>query len=324
MNGGNSASQMTIEKLVGTNYKYWRLCMEAYLQGQDLWDLASGDDTLPEDTPQLADARQKWKIKCGKALFALRTSISKEYIDHVREFDSPKEIWNTLERLFTQKIAMRLQYLENDLASLNQGNMSISDYFIKVKNVDARLRRYLIRGLRKEFMPFISSIQGWTNQLSIVELENLLSNQEALVTQVCGKSPSNVEDAFFVKDKSKSKHAYRPSSSSGKQQKAEWEQSRNSKLTCFRCGKVGHIKSNCRAKIICKRCGKPGHIKPNCRVKLTASDVNVAHEAKDVNEPKWDNCLSIEVINHPDNIASIMHQSDRNIDATSCIDYEKD
>ena len=55
--------------------------------------------------------------------------------------------------------------------------MSITDYFLKVKTVcaeildldseepisKARLRRYLIRGLRKEFMPFISSIQGWTN-----------------------------------------------------------------------------------------------------------------------------------------------------------------
>ena len=51
-----------------------------------------GIDTLLEDTPQLADARRKWMIKCGKALFPLKTSISKEYIDHVRELNSPKEI----------------------------------------------------------------------------------------------------------------------------------------------------------------------------------------------------------------------------------------
>ena len=51
MNGGSGSSQMIVEKLVGNNYQYWRLCMEAYLQGQDLWDLVFGDDTLPEDTP---------------------------------------------------------------------------------------------------------------------------------------------------------------------------------------------------------------------------------------------------------------------------------
>ena len=39
--------------------------MEAYLQGQDLWDLIQGDDTeSPADTPQNADLHLKWKIKC--------------------------------------------------------------------------------------------------------------------------------------------------------------------------------------------------------------------------------------------------------------------
>nr|DAD31904.1 TPA_asm: hypothetical protein HUJ06_010755 [Nelumbo nucifera] len=335
MNGGSGASQMTIEKLVGTNYQYWRFCMEAYLQGQDLWDLVTGNDTLHDDTPQLVDARRKWKIKSGKALFALRTSINKEYIDHVRKLDSPKKIWDTLERLFTQKNTMRLQYLENELASLTQCNMFISDYFLKVKNVcakiseldseepisDARLRRYLIRALRKEFMPFISSIQGWMNQPSIVELENLLSNQEALVKQMSGKFP-NVEDALFVKDKSKTRNAHKHSSSDGKQQKAEGEQSSTSKLTCYRCGKVGHIKANFRVKIVCKKCDKPGHIKPNCRVKLAESDASIAHEAKEEDESNWDKCLSIEVIDQPDNIASAMYQNDPS--AGSCIDYEKE
>ena len=72
----------------------------------------------------------------------------------------------------------RLQFLENKLAVVTQGNFSIEEYFLKVKNLcseiskldveepvsDSRLRRYLIRGLRKEFMPFVSSIQGWANQ----------------------------------------------------------------------------------------------------------------------------------------------------------------
>ena len=38
---------------------------------------------------------------------------------------------------------------------------------------NARLCQYLIRGLWKEFMPFISLVQGWPNQPTIIELENL-------------------------------------------------------------------------------------------------------------------------------------------------------
>ncbi|KAA8538840.1 hypothetical protein F0562_025532 [Nyssa sinensis] len=97
MNGGSSVSA---DKLVSNNYSYWKLCMEAYLQGQDLWDLISCDDAvIPEDTPQNAELRRKWKIKCGKALFALRTSISQEYIEHIRDAKSPKQVWETLERI---------------------------------------------------------------------------------------------------------------------------------------------------------------------------------------------------------------------------------
>ncbi|OIT30877.1 hypothetical protein A4A49_63425, partial [Nicotiana attenuata] len=78
------------------------MCMEAYLQGQDLWDLIVGAEAdIPANTPKNAEPRRKWKIKCGKALFALRTSIGKEFIDHVRDVSSPKEVWETLVRLFS-------------------------------------------------------------------------------------------------------------------------------------------------------------------------------------------------------------------------------
>ncbi|XP_077215518.1 uncharacterized protein LOC143850093 [Tasmannia lanceolata] len=156
--GGNSSTQYGLEKLVSTNYKYWRLCMETYLQGQDLWDLTSRNDNIPEEIPENVEARRKWKIKCGKPMFALRTSICKELIDHVREINTPKEVWDTLERLFKRKYTSRLQLLENELAGLIQGDMSISQYFLKIKNLcaeiseldveepvsEARLRRYLI------------------------------------------------------------------------------------------------------------------------------------------------------------------------------------
>ncbi|KAJ0074912.1 hypothetical protein Patl1_34294 [Pistacia atlantica] len=81
------------------------MCIEAYLQGQDLWELVTGADAgIPTDIPEHAELRRKWKIKCSKTLFALRTSISKEFIDHVRDVSSPKEVWDTLEKLCIKRI----------------------------------------------------------------------------------------------------------------------------------------------------------------------------------------------------------------------------
>ncbi|KAH7857932.1 hypothetical protein Vadar_018048 [Vaccinium darrowii] len=113
-----------------------KLCMEAYLQGQDLWEIVNGGDPeMPAETPENAKAQRKWKIKCGKALFALRGSISKELIEHIRAKEKPKEIWQLLEQLFTKKHTARLQMLENELANTTQGNMTIAQYFQKIKSI---------------------------------------------------------------------------------------------------------------------------------------------------------------------------------------------
>ncbi|KAK3025135.1 hypothetical protein RJ639_043917 [Escallonia herrerae] len=297
ISGGSGSTQYGVEKLVGTNYKYWRMCMEAYLQGQDLWDLVSGaDSVVPDDIPENVEAQRKWKIKCGKALFALRTSISREYIDHVRDVDSPREVWGTLERLFTKKNTARLQLLENDLATLTQGGMSISEYFLKVKNIcsvisqldmdepisEARLRRYLIRGLRKEYMPFVTSVQGWAVQPSVEELENLLSNQEALAKQISRKSISEADDVLFskwkLKEKENSKAAvggdkYSAKSSTSNADSSTTPQQKYSSKKCYRCGKTGHIKKYCRVKLV---------------------KANTACENDDSDKLKWEQCFSIE------------------------------
>ncbi|KAA8519835.1 hypothetical protein F0562_014075 [Nyssa sinensis] len=116
----NGESSISVDKLAGNNYRYWKLCVKAYLQGQDLWDLISGDDVvIPEDTPQNAELRRKWKIKCGKALFSLRTSINQEYIEHVCDVKSPKQVigyggayeWHSFASLSYSRTAERVYAL---------------------------------------------------------------------------------------------------------------------------------------------------------------------------------------------------------------------
>ncbi|KAF2286935.1 hypothetical protein GH714_035776 [Hevea brasiliensis] len=238
------------------------MCMEAYLQGQDLWDLVEGVDVeIPADTPENSEPRRKWKIKCGKALFALRTSISKEFIDHVLDISSPKEVWETLERLFSKKNTARLQLLENELAMSTQGEMSIFEYFLRVKSIcaeiseldanekisEARLRRFLIRGLKKEYTPFVTSIQGWAKQPSVEELERNKNNKEG--PNVGKAATDNSQNPNIVK--------------------------------CYRCGKIRHIKKNCRVKL---------------------SKANVARDKEDGDQLKWEQCFTVKVAKGRDNI----------------------
>ena len=71
-----------IRRLNNQNYNTWSTCMEPYLQGQDLWEIVVGGETTH---PKNVEAFRKWKIKAGKALFAIKTSIEEEGAHQARK-----------------------------------------------------------------------------------------------------------------------------------------------------------------------------------------------------------------------------------------------
>ena len=62
--------------------------MESYLQGQDLWEIVCENEVTP---PEDAATLKKWKIKVGKATFAISTTIEDDMLKHIRHTNSPKE-----------------------------------------------------------------------------------------------------------------------------------------------------------------------------------------------------------------------------------------
>ena len=101
--------------------------------------------------------------------------------------------------------------LENELMLVAQRDMTITQYFTKVKSLcheiskldpasnisDSIMRRIIIHGLRPEYRSFVTAIQGQPVQPSLVELENLLADQQALVKQMVGVSLKSEEEALF-------------------------------------------------------------------------------------------------------------------------------
>ncbi|XP_070003476.1 uncharacterized protein [Nicotiana sylvestris] len=216
MDLGGRANGLGIELLNQSNYKVWKTCMESYLVGEDLWEVVNGSNTSPPtDASENSNARKKWKQINAKAEFILKRFISHNLFDHIIRCKLAHEIWRTFDRLFNKKDEARLQILENELANTTQGNLSIAEYFLKVKNLcseisllnpdeaisEARIRRIIIRGLKPEYIPFVTSIQGWVQQQSLEEFENLLSSQELLAKQMAGVSIKEGEGNALVADK---------------------------------------------------------------------------------------------------------------------------
>lgn len=116
-------------------------------------------------------------------------------------------------KLFAKTNDARLQFLENELATVTQGAMSISQYFMKVKTLcneisqldseskinENRMRRIITRGLKPEYNGFMTAIRRWPTQPSLTELESLLANQETLAKQMAGISVKDKEEALFTR-----------------------------------------------------------------------------------------------------------------------------
>ena len=223
----------------------------------------------------------------GKAEFALKRSISHGLFEHIIKCKSANEIWETLDRLYNKKDVSRLQMLENELANATQGELSISQFFVKIKNLcseislldpdepisEARLRRHIVRGLKPEYTPFITSIQGWAQQPSLEELENLLTSQESLAKQMAGIQVSEGEGEVLLAAGKNFKR---------KEKKFDWSR-----------GRAESSEKDGRKPIICYRCHKPGHIMKNCKVSIQESNV-VAAEKDDQSDEDWGKCFVAE------------------------------
>jgi len=120
-------------------------------------------------------------------------------------------VWDNLAVLFARSNDAKLQRLENELLSMSQQNMMVSQYFSKVKSIcdkiskldpiniisETRMRRIIIHGLKLEYNGIITATHGWATQLTLTDLENILANQETLDSQMSKVSIKEEESVLF-------------------------------------------------------------------------------------------------------------------------------
>ncbi|RVW83189.1 Retrovirus-related Pol polyprotein from transposon TNT 1-94 [Vitis vinifera] len=285
-----------IKKVNNQNYNTWSTCMMSYMQGQDLWEVVNGSEITQPKAEDANGILRKWKIKAGKAMFALNTTIEEDVLEHIRDAKTPYEAWNTFTKLFSKKNDTRLQFLESELLSIAQRDLTIAQYFHKVKMLcreiseldleapigETRMKRIIIHGLRPEFRCFVAAVQGWQNQPSLVEFENLLAGQEALAKQMGGVSLKGEEEALYAHKgrwNSKQHTVRRTEKNEDKAKSSQGERSARVEEDLKNLGTRKKFEGKCY------NCRKKGHMAKDCWSKKGLVESNVATSKS---EDEWD------------------------------------
>lgn len=145
-------------------------------------------------------------------MYALTVAVEDEFLQRIKDAQSPKEAWDILTGIFSKKNDAKLQRLENEVLSISQQNMTVSQYFAKVKSLcdeiskldpengitPTRMKRIIIHRLKPEYKSIITATRGRATEPTLADLENLLINEEDRDKPMSSQPTIREETAIFT------------------------------------------------------------------------------------------------------------------------------
>jgi len=131
----------------GMNFDQWFVKMKVIFRLQDVVEVVN------EDIPALAAnatyvqqaAHKDLKKKDGKAMFLMHQSVSNEIFEKIMHYESAKETWDALEKLYAgdgKLKKVRLQALRRQYEVLTmEEDETVSQYFDKIINLTNQMTR---------------------------------------------------------------------------------------------------------------------------------------------------------------------------------------
>jgi hypothetical protein len=268
-------------KLNREHYLLWRAQIVPYLRGQHLFGFLDGSRPAPPQiltvttaeisTPQPNPDYHTWLVQDQMILSALISSLTENILAYVVRCTTSREVWLTLERMFTAHSRARTMNIHYQLSTLKKGDSSIADYFHKFTGlvdtlaaIDQPFKQeeqisFLLAGLGSEYESFVTTVQMRTDLISIESLYGHLLSHELRLAQSQPKVDLTLAGAHFASRGGSSRggrggrfsnHSQSGRSSSGQRNyrgrgHGRGPSNNSSRPTCQICGKLGHVALTC-------------------------------------------------------------------------------
>uniref|UniRef100_A0A2N9GVB0 Retrotransposon Copia-like N-terminal domain-containing protein n=1 Tax=Fagus sylvatica TaxID=28930 RepID=A0A2N9GVB0_FAGSY len=268
-------------KLNRDNYLLWKAQIVPYLRGQHLFGFLDGSRPAPPQIltvttaeismPQPNPDYHTWLVQDQMILSALISSLTENILAYVVRCTTSREVWLTLERMFTAHSRARTMNIHYQLSTLKKGDSSIADYFHKFTGlvdtlaaIDQPLKQeeqisFLLAGLGSEYESFVTTVQMRTDLISIESLYGHLLSQELRLAQSQPKVDLNLAGAHFA-SRGGSSHGGRGGRFSNRSQSGR----SSSGQRTYRGRGRGRGPSNNSSRPTCQICGKLGHVALTC------------------------------------------------------------
>lgn len=221
-------NKVSITALKGSNYATWKVQIKMLLIKEDLYGFIDGTLSEPAD----AAAATKFKIRKDKALATIVLSIDPKLLYIIGDPTEPKTVWDKLQSTFQRKtwanklsLRRRMYSMKlSDGGSLQDHLKSFIEIFDELAVVGDALSEEdkvinLLASLPESFSTLVTAFETLeTAPIFEVITERLLHTDNKL------KMKLEVQTAMVSTSTKKT---------FGK------------KVSCYECGKIGHIRKNC-------------------------------------------------------------------------------
>jgi hypothetical protein len=187
----------------------WQAQVLPAIRAAQLEDLLTGRDLQPAKTilaqvdgktvQQPNPAYAKWVAQDQSVLRYLLSSLTREALLHVTCSTTSTDVWRTLVSLYFTQTRARSVNTRIALATTRKNQLSISDYFTKMRSyademasagtalTDEELVSYILAGLDEDYNPVFTAIVARTDSVTLGDLyTQLLSFEQHLALQAGG------------------------------------------------------------------------------------------------------------------------------------------
>ena len=292
MNLPRSTVQGNVPILTGArNYSTWSSYMEAYLGCEGLINCVK--NPLPESPTEVAIEKDL------KARGRILLCVNELVMNHVKDMDTAKKVWDKLKSLYEKKGVVKVFTLLKDLMSNKLENYENEEEYLNemmttvgnLKNFGLELPEkiigiFLLLGLPEEFTPMIMGIQNLESMTS-ESIQERIIEQCSLLSHGVNENRKHFQEStemrwlFSNAGKHMRYSAVRGGKKSYYQKNNDDYQSSTSFVPrCYDCNRKGHKANEC----------------PNPKRKRKTSSKHRAYVAEDESEIDMDSDSQDEVL----------------------------